>query len=145
MPKAVLNPRCICSCTWAAPGVGRCVCASPEEGSADTAPRWADAAGSGPRRIGPCFHKTPDGGTHAINIIKWWGVHAVYSLLTNPTLSSEIQNWHCSILFLFYLFYFYLLYNKKQKPCYVYCLKGLLHPKMKILSLITYTHVVPNP
>ncbi len=24
-------------------------------------------------------------------------------------------------------------------------LKGILHPKMKILSLITYTHVVPNP
>ncbi len=24
-------------------------------------------------------------------------------------------------------------------------LKGLLHPKMKILSLITYPHVVPNP
>ncbi len=23
--------------------------------------------------------------------------------------------------------------------------KGLLHPKMKILSLITYPHVVPNP
>ncbi len=23
--------------------------------------------------------------------------------------------------------------------------KGLLHPKMKILSLFTYLHVVPNP
>ncbi len=23
--------------------------------------------------------------------------------------------------------------------------KGLLHPKMKILSLITYPYVVPNP
>ncbi len=25
------------------------------------------------------------------------------------------------------------------------CLKGLVHPKMKILSLITHPHVVPNP
>ncbi len=24
-------------------------------------------------------------------------------------------------------------------------LKGIVHPKMKILSLITYPHVVPNP
>ncbi len=27
----------------------------------------------------------------------------------------------------------------------IYSIKGLLHPKMKILSLITYPHVVPNP
>ncbi len=29
--------------------------------------------------------------------------------------------------------------------CHMDYFKGLLHPKMKIWSLITYPHVVPNP
>ncbi len=40
-----------------------------------------------------------------------------------------------------------IFYNEKQilvlqVDWYV---KGLLHPKIKVLSLITYPHVVPNP
>ncbi len=28
---------------------------------------------------------------------------------------------------------------------YVFEIKGILHPKMKIMSFFTYPHVVPNP
>ncbi len=40
--------------------------------------------------------------------------------------------------------------HKENKWCFFFpilkgLIKGLLHPKIKILSLITYPHVVPNP
>lgn len=52
--------RSISSCRSAAPGAGRCGCASPEGGCGCNGPRWAAAEGSGPKTSGRNFHKTPE-------------------------------------------------------------------------------------
>ncbi len=36
-------------------------------------------------------------------------------------------------------------YGGTQEPVRFDIIKGIVHPKMKILSLITHPHVVPNP
>jgi len=46
------------------------------------------------------------------------------------TESCSIGVLSCSVLVLFFVFF---------------GLKGLVHPKMKIMSLITHSHVVPHP
>ncbi len=40
--------------------------------------------------------------------------------------------------------YFFKDNRSNYENAYTDVLKGLLHPKMKILSFITYPHVVPN-
>ncbi len=50
----------------------------------------------------------------------------------------------------FYLYtqtYFWVFNRKNVGLDFIHqeLIKGLLHPKMKILSLITYPHVVANP
>lgn len=52
--------RRICSCRAAAPGAGRCVCASPGEGCGCSGPRWEAAGGFAQTRSGQSFRKTPE-------------------------------------------------------------------------------------
>lgn len=52
--------RRICSCRAAAPGAGRCVCATPGEGCGCSGQRWEAAGGFAQTRSGRSFHKTPE-------------------------------------------------------------------------------------
>lgn len=52
--------RCICSCRAAAPGAGRCVCATPGGGCGCSGRRWEAAGGFARTRSGQSSHKTPE-------------------------------------------------------------------------------------